>query len=82
VANYPFVFFLNQFGDFELAGNFGLAESAPCDFHPVFRPLGRGNGAIAVLETFVFVVASGGDGPGRATDCTDFTGFVIKVEAV
>ncbi len=82
MANYPFVFFLNQLGDFELTGNFGLAESAPCDLHSVFGLLRRGNSAIHVLETFVFVVASNGNSPGRAAGRTDLAGFVIKVEAV
>jgi hypothetical protein len=76
------VSFLNQPGNFELTGYLGLAEAAAGDLYPVFSSLQRSDGVVAIFLAFVFVMALGSNGPGRAPKGTDLASPVEEIEAV
>jgi hypothetical protein len=73
---------LDSPGNFVLTGNFGLAEAAAGDLYPIFAPLERSDGIIAVFLAFVFVVTLGSNGSDRASQGTDLTGSVEEIETV
>jgi hypothetical protein len=77
-----FIGLLDSLGNFVLTGNFGLAKAAAGDLYPIFAPLERSDGLVAVFLAFVFVVTLGSNGPGRAPQDTDPASPVEKIEAV
>ena len=60
----------------EFTRNLGLAETASRDRNPIFSFLGRADGLIAVFEAFVFIMAFGRDGSGRAAIHANLAGLI------
>jgi hypothetical protein len=77
-----FVGLLDSLGNFILTGNFGLAEAAAGDLYPIFAPLERSDGVVAVFLAFVFVMTLGSNGPGRAPQGADLASPVEEIETV
>ena len=77
-----FVGLLDSLGNFVLTGDFGLAEAAASNLYPIFAPLERSDGVVAVFLAFVFVMTLGGNGSGRAPQGTDLASSVEEIETV
>ncbi len=78
----PFIGLLDQGRDLEFAWHLGLAEAAAGDRYSIFGLFRRGDGFIAIFETFILVVALGRDGSCRAAGRAGLAGLVEIIEAV
>jgi hypothetical protein len=76
VVNGPVVFLLDQLGDFEFAGDLGLAQAAPRNRNSVFLLFSGTDYLIEVREALLFVVTSGRDGSRRAASYASLAGLI------